>query len=251
MSLVSARILREICIHASWAKPGEKMGQIKIQFETWSEFSDIKLQFDITYMRKYSNTKVGSISWPLPTSLELWVPSKFLQTGATLDWSCAEVWEMLSQSSSWVVSKFERTVVPKFERSCSEVRAKLCRSSRKVVLKFERSSPEVRAKLYRSCHEVQANFYRSCHKVQAKLCRSSSEVFFLRSSLRSGNIISVPTVLGVLFQHLPVQVLQILAYPQQARTHGFSPTQYETPDITGKELILGVSPQLKVVWPCF
>ena len=251
MSLVSARILREICIHASWAKPGEKMGQIKIQFETWSEFSDIKLQFDITYMRKYSNTKVGSISWPLPTSLELWVPSKFLQTGATLDWSCAEVWEMLSQSSSWVVSKFERTVVPKFERSCSEVRAKLCRSSRKVVSKFERSSPEIRAKLYRSCHEVQANFYRSCHKVQAKLCRSSSEVFFLRSSLRSGNIISVPTVLGVLFQHLPVQVLQILAYPQQARTHGFSPTQYETPDITGKELILGVSPQLKVVWPCF
>ncbi len=163
--------------------------------------------------------------------------------------------------------------MPKFERSCSEVRAKLCRSSRKVVSKFERSSPEIRAKLYRSCHEVQANFcrschkvqaklyrschevqanfYRSCHKVQAKLCRSSSEVFFLRSSLRSGNIISVPTVLGVLFQHLPVQVLQILAYPQQARTHGFSPTQYETPDITGKELILGVSPQLKVVWPCF
>ena len=62
--------------------------------------------------------------------------------------------------------------------NCVEVRAKLSRSSSEVVSKFERS-----------CVEVGAN----CVEVRAKLCRSSSEVT-LRSSLRSGNIIFVPTV---------------------------------------------------------
>ena len=58
-------------------------------------------------------------------------------------------------------------------------------------------------------------------------------------------------ILGVLFQHPPMQVLHILAYPQQACTHGLSPTQYETPDVPGRNWSLVLHHSRRWFGPAF
>ena len=158
-------------LERSWAEDRTKLGRSSSEFGSNFNFSRTLSEVGLNFKR--SEIRVAK----KPNALRIGAYIA-LQVGKRQSILCERVMATFSEY------KRQRIVSLWHDGRKAPTIATIDRSSSEVGPKFERSWTEVRAKLDRSSSEVGPKFERS---------------FFLRSSLRSGNIFSVPTVRVIVF----------------------------------------------------
>ena len=169
-------------LERSWAEDRTKLGRSSSEFGSNFNFSRTLSEVGLNFKR--SEIRVAK----KPNALRIGAYI-VLQVGKRQSILCERVMATFSEY------KRQRIVSLWHDGRKAPTIATIDRSSSEVGPKFERSWTEVRAKLDRSSSEVGPKFERSWTEVGPKFERS----FFLRSSLRSGNIFSVPTVRVIVF----------------------------------------------------